>query len=159
MRSVISVSLILSFFLVLTPLGVVHGDEVAGKEIASSQQSTGAPTETNPAQRDVRESVRVTLQDLELVDQEGTVVRFKSDIVADRVAVVIPFYTTCTTSYPILIFMFSRLQEMLGERLGKEVVLISVSVDPKTDIPVRLKAFARRQKAKPGWVFLFCKRI
>jgi protein SCO1/2 len=50
--------------------------------------------------------------------------------------------------------MFTRLQEMLGEQLGRDVVLVSVSVDPKTDIPVRLKAFSRRQKAKPGWVFL-----
>lgn len=96
----------------------------------------------------------VTLHDLELIDQDGAQLRFRSDIIGDRVAVVIPFYTTCTTSYPILIFMFTRLQEMLGERLGKDVVLVSVSVDPKTDTPVRLKAFARRQKAKPGWLFL-----
>jgi protein SCO1/2 len=33
-------------------------------------------------------------------------------------------------------------------------VLVSISVDPRTDIPVRLKAFANRQKAKPGWIFL-----
>jgi protein SCO1/2 len=99
-------------------------------------------------------SVKVTLHDLELMDQDGRKVKFESDVIGDKVAVIIPFYTTCTTAYPILIFVFTRLQVMLGERLGKEVVLISVTVDPRTDIPVRMKAFARRQKARPGWVFL-----
>ena len=99
-------------------------------------------------------SVPVKLHDLELVDQDGKKVKFKSDVLGDRVAAVVPFYTTCTTAYPILIFIFTRLQEVLGDRLGKETVLVSVSVDPRTDIPIRLKAFARRQKAKPGWVFL-----
>jgi protein SCO1 len=101
-----------------------------------------------------RETVKVELQDVELIDQDGVRVRFKSDVIGDRTAVIIPFYTTCTTSYPILIYIFTRLQDMLGERLGKEVVLVSVTVDPRTDVPVRLKAFAQKQKAKPGWVFL-----
>lgn len=99
-------------------------------------------------------TVKVNLLDLELVDQDGKKVRFKSDVLGNRVVALVPFYTTCTTAYPILIYIFSRLQDMLSESLGKEVVLISVSVDPRTDIPVRLKAFSRRQKAKPGWVFL-----
>lgn len=99
-------------------------------------------------------SAEVKLHDLELWDQDGAKVKFKTDVVGDRVAAIVPFYTTCTTAYPILIFVFTRLQEMLGERLGREVVLVSVSVDPKTDIPVRLKAFARRQKARPGWTFV-----
>ena len=112
-----------------------------------------AAEEKKEPQVDVR-SVPVKLHDLELVDQDGKKIKFKSEVIGDRVAAVVPFYTTCTTAYPILIFIFTRLQEMLGDRLGKEVVLVSVSVDPKTDIPVRLKAFARRQKAKPGWLFL-----
>lgn len=108
-------------------------------------------TKTDPSKR---ETVKVELQDVELIDQDGGRVKFKSEVIGDRAAVVIPFYTTCTTAYPILIFIFTRLQDMLGERLGRDVVLVSVTVDPRTDIPVRLKAFAKKQKAKPGWVFL-----
>ena len=94
------------------------------------------------------------ISDTPLLDQDGRRVRFKSDLIGDRIAVIIPFYTTCTTAYPILVYSFTRLQDLLGDRLGKKVVLISITVDPATDIPIRLKAFARRQKAKPGWVFL-----
>jgi protein SCO1/2 len=100
------------------------------------------------------QSASVKLHDLDLWDQEGKKVRFVSEVIGDKVVAIVPFYTTCTTAYPILIFTFSKLQEMLGDRLGKEVVLISLSVDPRTDIPQRLKAFARKQKARPGWVFL-----
>jgi len=112
-----------------------------------------APGQAQPARAEVK-SAEVKLHDLELWDQDGTKVKFKTEVVGDRIAAIVPFYTTCTTAYPILIFIFTRLQEMLGDRLGREVVLVSVSVDPNTDIPIRLKAFARRQKARPGWTFV-----
>ena len=101
-----------------------------------------------------RQTIKVKLHDLDLIDQDGKTAKFKSEIIGNRVAVIIPFYTTCTTAYPILVFIFTRLQILLGDRLGKEVVLVTLTVDPRTDIPIRLKAFARRQKARPGWVFL-----
>ncbi len=113
----------------------------------------GSLSDVHPSQIEVR-PFKVKLHDLELWDQDGKKVKFKSDVIGDKVVAIVPFYTTCTTAYPILIFIFTRLQEMLGDRLGKEVHLISISVDPKTDIPIRLKAFAKRQKARPGWIFL-----
>jgi protein SCO1/2 len=111
----------------------------------------------NPGPGSGRANVKTVdgrLSDTPLLDQDGRRVRFKSDLIGDRIAVIIPFYTTCTTAYPILVYSFTRLQDLLGDRLGEKVLLISVTVDPGTDIPIRLKAFARRQKAKPGWVFL-----
>ncbi|MHC1742945.1 MAG: SCO family protein [Syntrophobacteraceae bacterium] len=111
-----------------------------------NSQGAGPPAEAKNAD--------IELLDLELWDQDGKPVRFKSDVIGDRVAAIVPFYTNCTTAYPILIFVFGKLQELLGDHLAKDVVLVSVSVDPRTDIPVRLKAFASRKKARPGWVFV-----
>ncbi len=140
---------------VLVVLALVSSGHAFAQGVSTGLEARGgALVQGREGGRDTKDHVAVTLHDLELIDQDGTQLRFRSDIIGDRVAVVIPFYTTCTTSYPILIFMFTRLQEMLGEKLGKDVVLVSVSVDPKTDVPLRLKAFARRQKAKPGWLFL-----
>jgi protein SCO1/2 len=111
--------------------------------------------ESGPASGQTKvKTVEGRLADTPLLDQDGRKFLFKSDLIGDRIAVIIPFYTTCTTAYPILVYSFSRLQDLLGDRLGKKVVLVSVTVDPGTDIPIRLKAFAKRQKAKPGWVFL-----
>jgi cytochrome oxidase Cu insertion factor (SCO1/SenC/PrrC family) len=42
----------------------------------------------------------------------------------------------------------------LGDRLGKEVNVLSISVDPGNDTPDRLKTYAAKFEAKPGWYFL-----
>ena len=102
--------------------------------------------ESRPAQ--------VKLVDLPLLDQDGKTVRFRTDVVGGRIVVVDTFFTTCGLICPILGAIFMELQEMAGDRLGRDVVLVSISVDPLTDIPPRLKAYAGQWEARPGWVFL-----
>lgn len=99
-------------------------------------------------------AVTVRLEDMELLDQDGNRVRFRTDVVKDRIVVIDVVYTTCPLVCPILSAIFSDLQDALGSRLGTEVYLLSVSVDPRTDVPARLKEFAARFEAKPGWLFL-----
>jgi protein SCO1/2 len=98
--------------------------------------------------------IEVKLHDLELLDQDGRKVRFRSDVIGEKIAVIDTFFTTCGLICPILSAIYADLQEQLGDRLGKEVGLVSISVDPNTDIPPRLKEFAGKWEAKPGWVFL-----
>ncbi len=97
---------------------------------------------------------QVKVHDRTLVDQDGKSVRFASDVIGDRIAVIDTFFTTCYQICPILSAIFMELQDQLGSRQGREVVLVSLSVDPVTDIPPRLKEYARTWNAKPGWVFL-----
>jgi protein SCO1/2 len=103
--------------------------------------------------------VAVKLPDLELLDQDGNRVRFRSDVVKDRIVVIDVLYTTCPLVCPILSAVFADLQDALGTRLGADVFLVSVSVDPVTDIPPRLKEFAGRWEARPGWTFLTGQKI
>jgi cytochrome oxidase Cu insertion factor (SCO1/SenC/PrrC family) len=49
---------------------------------------------------------------------------------------------------------FAQLQNLLGSRLGKDVFLVSITLDPVNDTPVKLKAYANQYGAKPGWTFL-----
>ncbi|RMD68372.1 MAG: SCO family protein, partial [Gammaproteobacteria bacterium] len=63
-------------------------------------------------------------------------------------------YTHCTTVCPVLSALFAGLQGRLGGRLGKEVLLVSVTVDPARDTTERLKRYAERMGAKPGWLWL-----
>jgi protein SCO1/2 len=100
------------------------------------------------------EEVEIELLDLALVDQDGRKVRFKSDVIGDRLVIIDTFYTTCDTICPILSALFVNLQHKLGSRLGRDVVLVSISVDPGTDIPARIKKYAARYGARPGWIFL-----
>jgi len=97
---------------------------------------------------------QVRVHDRTLVDQDGRKVKFASDVIGDRFVVIDTFFTTCVQICPILSAIFMDLQDQLGSRLGKEVVLVSITVDPVTDIPPRLKEYARTWNARPGWEFL-----
>jgi len=48
----------------------------------------------------------------------------------------------------------AALQAVAGERLGKDVSFLSISVDPLTDTPAKLKTYAEGLGAKPGWHLL-----
>jgi protein SCO1/2 len=93
-----------------------------------------------------------------LVNQDGGAMRLYSDLLKGKVVVMHSLFTQCEGSCPVVVATFARLQQWLGERLGKEVHLLSVSVDPETDTPARLKAYAEQFGAKPGWYFLTGKK-
>ena len=99
-------------------------------------------------------SAAVKLLDLALLDQEGNPRKFASEAIGDKVVVIDFIYTRCTTACPLISVLFAKLQEPLRERLGKEVRLISLSLDPATDTPARLQEQARRYRALPGWLWL-----
>ena len=96
--------------------------------------------------------------DVELINQDGQKMRFYSDVLKNKVVVINSFFTTCTNVCPPMNRNLERIQAALGERLGKEAFLVSISVDPETDTPPRLKEYARRFHARPGWIFLTGKK-
>ena len=96
--------------------------------------------------------------DVELIDQDGQKVRFYSDVLKDKVVVINTFFTTCTSVCPPLNRNLEKIQAALGDRLGTAAFLVSISVDPETDTPPRLKEYSRRFHARPGWVFLTGKK-
>ena len=92
--------------------------------------------------------------DVRLVTQDGHSVRLYSDLLKDKVVVINTFFGTCTGSCPRMASTLSALQERLGDRLGKDVFLLSISVDPENDTPAKLKEYAAQFHARPGWLFL-----
>jgi protein SCO1/2 len=111
-----------------------------------------APTDAKP------KAARVTLHDIQLVDAEGQAVRFKSEAVGSRIVVVGFIYTSCTTICPVTSMVLGNVQERLIEKLraqfGREVKLITLTVDPATDTPERLKAYAANFGSPTGWLWL-----
>lgn len=96
--------------------------------------------------------------DVELVDQDGRKVRFYSDVLKGKTVIVNAFFTTCTSVCPPMNRNMEKIQEALGDRVGKDVLLVSISVDPETDTPARLKEYSKKFHAKPGWLFLTGKK-
>lgn len=96
--------------------------------------------------------------DTELVNQDGEPMRFYSDLLKNRVVLINTFYTTCTSSCPPMNAGLAKLQESFPDQFGKQLYFISISVDPLTDTPERLKAYATKFHARPGWYFLTGKK-
>lgn len=112
-----------------------------------------AMTEKKPA--DTVERVRgLTIPDVEVVTQDGERVRFYSDLVEDRVVAMNFVFTTCTTICPPMGAIFGQLEKKLGDRAGRDIHLISVSVDPTTDTPERLAQWAAKFGRTPGWTLV-----
>jgi cytochrome oxidase Cu insertion factor (SCO1/SenC/PrrC family) len=89
--------------------------------------------------------------DVELVDQNGAKVRFYSDLLAGKVVVINSFFATCNGSCPVMSAAFRKIQTALGDRVGRDVHLVSITVDPETDTPAQLRKFAKAASAGPGW--------
>jgi protein SCO1/2 len=130
-------ALSLSFVFLLGYAEPVHPTEKEFVKMASSRESL----------------VEVNLVDSTLIDQDGRPVKFASQAVGDRIVVINFIYTTCGTVCPLISATFKQLQDKLGQRLGKDVWLVSISLDPVTDTPARLKEYAARYHAKPGWLW------
>jgi protein SCO1/2 len=99
-------------------------------------------------------SAKVALSEAPLLNQGGRRVRLAQDVIGERIAVVNFIYTSCTTVCPVSSATFQQLQQKLGARLGKDVVLVSITVDPLRDTPQRLREYAARYEAREGWVWL-----
>jgi protein SCO1/2 len=100
------------------------------------------------------ESAEVDLRDRPLLTQHGDEVLFVSDVIGDNIVVMDFVYTTCTTICPVLSAIFTQVQGKLGDQVGDDVVLISMSVDPARDTPQRLKAYSSKHRAGDGWLWL-----
>lgn len=92
--------------------------------------------------------------DVELVSHEGKKMRLYSDLMKGRVVVINSFFATCTSSCPAMNQRLEKIQTALGDRLGKDLYIISVSVDPAADTPAVLSAYARKWNARPGWFLM-----
>ena len=96
--------------------------------------------------------------DVELIDQDGKALRLYSDLIKGKVVIINAMFTSCKGVCPPMTHNMEQIQDWLGNRLGKDVRLLSFSVDPDTDTPPVLKEFASKYHARPGWHFLTGKK-
>ena len=140
-------------------------DHVATDDAAHAGHSAGARKDHDhgshdhsehaaPAAKDAQPAADVDLRDRTLVDQHGREHRFVTDVIGDRIVVMDFVFTHCTNVCPILSAVMSQVRHSLGERVGDEVVLVSMTVDPVRDTPARLKAYAAKYGADAGWTWL-----
>lgn len=96
----------------------------------------------------------VNLPNVPLVTQDGKPVRFVDDLVADKVAVINFIFAGCSSASDQATVRLREVQQLLGERAGREIFFYSITVAPESDTPAALKRYAEKFGAGPGWLFL-----
>ena len=119
----------------------------------ADQKETSAVAEV-PSPDATTASSKMNIPDTELLDQNGRKIHFYTDLVKGQTVVINFIFTTCTTICPPLGATFARVQKELGDKAGRDVRFISISVDPATDTPERLKAWGAKFHAGEGWTFV-----
>jgi len=124
-------------------------DRPAGVVLAQSTQDQKGAQETTE-----ETATHKYFTDVELVNQDGEKMRLYSDLLKGKVVIINSFFATCQGACLPLNRNLQKVQQALGERIGKYVNIISISVDPMVDTPASLKEYARKLNTKPGWYFL-----
>jgi protein SCO1/2 len=91
---------------------------------------------------------------IELETQFGDTVRFYDDLVRDKAVIVNFFYTTCAKTCPGTSARLAAMYDELEPWMGRDLTMISISIDPAVDRPDRLKEYWEVFGSKPGWLML-----
>ncbi len=105
----------------------------------------------NAAPRLKQTQTQYSFPNIQVVDQTGKSLKFYDDLVKDRIVAINFVFTRCTMTCPIAGFQFGQLRRLLGDRAGKDILLISVTMDAVYDTPVRLQTWAAKFNAGEGW--------
>ncbi len=89
-----------------------------------------------------------------VTSHDGQTHRFYDDLIKNKIVVVNFIYTNCPDICGLQSARMAIVQDLLGDRLGKDIFIYSISLDPKRDTPEVLNAYAKAIGAKPGWLFL-----
>jgi cytochrome oxidase Cu insertion factor (SCO1/SenC/PrrC family) len=127
--------------------------ETVGREILSlARAGRDAPSTSASPDDDARG--RRYFTDVPLVNQYGETMRFYSDLLRGKVVVIHVFFSKCSNTCPLMLATYQKLQDHLGDRLGRDVHLISLTVDPENDGWEALRDHAARLGVRRGWYFL-----
>lgn len=140
-------------------IGVLIFSICCGFSVAKAQSGTTQPAAPpTPRQSDDIADRQAKAQkyftDVVLLNQNNEQMRLYSDLLKGKVVIINAFFATCQGSCLPMSRNLEKVQEALGERLGKEASIISISVDPTVDTPASLKEYAKKVHARPGWYFL-----
>ena len=122
-------------------------------EALSENSSKGVITGNGAAE--AREKIRRRyFPDVTLVTQDNQKVRFYSDLIKDKIVVINFFYAHCERICPMVTSNLVRVQQLLGNRMGRDIFINSFTLKPAQDTPGVLKEYAQAHRIKRGWSLL-----
>jgi protein SCO1 len=138
--------------------GVAALSVLAGEWFAASA-ATGRRAAASGADREFSDSAPlVPFPNVTLRTQNDRPVRFYDDLLKGKVVLINFFFAGCTNFCPRTTANLAKLQDLFGDHFGREVVMLSITVDPAADTPAVLKKYAAPFRPKQGWYFLTGKK-
>jgi protein SCO1/2 len=116
---------------------------------SSATMPSGLPAASREA-----DSLATRLPNVQLRTQANETVRFYDDLVKGKTVLINFMFTGCTTLCPRTTENLAKIQQALGDHVGRDIFIVSISVDPQTDTPAVLEEYAERFHTKPGWTFV-----
>ena len=130
----------------LIQTAMAAGVGLAWEKVAPASMPTPKPTTAN------RPSAS-RFPDVMLTTHEGRDVRFYQDLMKGKVMLINFMYSTCTDC-PTYTANLARVQRLFGDRVGHDVFMYSISLDPEQDTPQVLRDYAKTYSVQQGWTFL-----
>jgi len=128
----------------LAPLAGAVG-AMASAGIAAAEMAAPSP----------RERIRqLYFPNVMLRTQDDKPVRFYDDLVKDKAVTINFFFARCEEICPLVTANLAKVQQLLGDRVGRDLFMNSISLKPEEDTPAKLKHYAEMHGARPGWTFL-----
>jgi protein SCO1/2 len=89
-----------------------------------------------------------------LTTHQGKKVKFYDDLIKDKIVIINFMYVKCEGTCPGTTANLVKVQKLLGDRVGKDIFMYSITLKPQEDSAKDLAAYAKAYKAGPGWQFL-----
>jgi protein SCO1/2 len=144
----------------MAPLaGALLRQGAAAAEVPAAATSPSVPASPfpppSPSAPSPRERLRQRyLPNVALRTQDNRPVRFYDDLIKDKIVTINFFFAKCEEICPVVIANLARVQKLLGDRVGRDIFMVSVTLKPEQDTPEALTRFAAMHGAGPGWTFL-----
>jgi len=85
---------------------------------------------------------------------EGKEVRFYDDLIHGKHVVINMMYAECQGLCPTMTANLVKVQELLKDRIGKDIFMYSITLQPEKDTPKALKHYVEMHGVKKGWLYL-----
>ena len=126
---------------------------------AVAPAAAGVALSSRTASADIVRAVGVgrdNIPNVPVISQEGKEYQFYDDLVKGKTVLINFFYAQCTGICPRMTSNLARIRKELGERVGQDIFIYSISLKPEEDTPAQLRHYAQMHGIKPdsGWLLL-----
>ncbi len=126
--------------------------------LAALPEGFASSNHVTPSKSDHVTRSKKDFPNVPLVTHDGKVVHFYDDLIKNKTVMINFMYVRCGDICPGMTANLKLVQKELGDRVGKDIFMYSISLEPERDTPDMLKAYTELFHVKPGWTFLTGKK-